>query len=73
MSNEGGVDGVEGYEDSGSGGEEGRVTWIISFSVLNIFRPEVLQVGHSSWVVGWDGFRLGGRNDGKAEGEWSLV
>ena len=53
MADEGGVDGVEGYEDSGGGGEEGGVTWVISLSVLKLFRPEVLQVGHSSWVVGW--------------------
>ena len=47
VSNESGVDGVEGYEDSGAGGEEGRVAWVISLSVLKLFRPEVLQVGHS--------------------------
>ena len=71
MADEGGVDGVEGYEDSGAGGEEGRVTLrILSLEALCL---EVLQVGHYSWVVGWDGFRLRGRNDGKAEGEWSRV
>ena len=46
MADQGGVDGVEGYEDSGTGGEEGRVAWVISLSVLKFFRPEVLQVGH---------------------------
>ena len=50
LADEGGVDGVEGYEDSGSGGVEGRVTLrILSLEALCL---EVLQVGHcrSSWL-----------------------
>ena len=48
LSDEGGVDGVEDYEDPGPGAEEWRPTLISRF--LEALRLEVFQVGH--WLSG---------------------